>query len=67
MDRGKLTGAARGPKGKVTQQPPDTFIALGAKSSSGRDADSKRNVPLPKHVQTGTSKGKLSYAYSLRT
>lgn len=62
MDRNKPPAGTRGPKGKITQQPPDMFIALGQKSSTSRDADSKRTVPLPKtstgvHLQPGSSKG----------
>lgn len=64
MDRNKSAPGARGPKGKITQQPPDMFIALGQKSSTSRDVDSKRAVPLPKsstgaHLQPGTSKSIL--------
>ncbi|EEZ98703.1 integrator complex subunit 1 [Tribolium castaneum] len=62
MDRNKpgQSQATRGPKAKITQQPPDLFIALGAKQSSPRD-DPKRSVPLPKtstasHLQTSSSK-----------
>lgn len=63
MDRNKSTSSQnqRGPKAKITQQPPDMFIALGAKQSSPRD-DPKRSVPLPKpntstHLQSSSSKG----------
>ena len=54
MDRNKpgQSQGTRGPKAKITQQPPDLFIALGAKQSSPRD-DPKRTVPLPK--TTGSS------------
>lgn len=62
MDRNKSgqSQSTRGPKAKITQQPPDLFIALGAKQSSPRD-DPKRSVPLPKttassHLQASTSK-----------
>ncbi|XP_050499679.1 integrator complex subunit 1 [Diabrotica virgifera virgifera] len=47
MERGKGGPGTRGPKSKITQPLPDSFIALGAKQSSSRD-DSKRTVPLPK-------------------
>ncbi|KAF2879696.1 hypothetical protein ILUMI_26472 [Ignelater luminosus] len=62
MERNKTGSGTRGPKSKVTQQPPDTFIALGAKQSSSRDPDSKRNVssiskPSSSHLQASTSKG----------
>lgn len=62
MDRGKATPGTRGPKAKITQQLPDSFIALGAKQGSPRD-DPKRTVPLPKtsHLATGSSKGIFSY------
>lgn len=57
MDRSKQTPAQRGPKSKITQQPPDLFIALGSKQSSSRD-DSKRSTSLskssPSHISTGT-------------
>ncbi|KAB0795233.1 hypothetical protein PPYR_12072 [Photinus pyralis] len=60
MDRNKGSSSNRGPKGKVTQQPPDTFIALGAKPSSSRDVDSKRSTSLSKpssaHLQSSSSK-----------
>ncbi|KAJ8920096.1 hypothetical protein NQ315_011751 [Exocentrus adspersus] len=60
MDRNKPTSGTRGPKAKITQQLPDSFIALGAKQSTPRD-DPKRAVPLPKssvgsHLAPGTSK-----------
>lgn len=62
MDRGKQIPGARGPKNKVTQQPPDLFIALGSKQSSSRDNDPKRPVPLSKssssHLPATSSKGK---------
>lgn len=61
MERGKSSGGARGPKTKITQQPPDLFIALGSKQSSSRDNDPKRPVPLPKpsssHLPSTSSKG----------
>lgn len=62
MDRNKPASSSRGPKSKITQQPPDLFIALGQKPSSSRDVDPKRPVPLPKatstsHLQPSTSKG----------
>ncbi|XP_057655707.1 integrator complex subunit 1 [Diorhabda carinulata] len=47
MDRIKGGSGTRGPKSKITQQLPDSFIALGAKQSAPRD-DPKRSVPLPK-------------------
>ncbi|CAG9856871.1 unnamed protein product [Phyllotreta striolata] len=47
MERNKSGPGTRGPKSKITQQLPDSFIALGAKQSSPRD-DPKRTVPLPK-------------------
>ncbi|KAI4461611.1 hypothetical protein MML48_5g00012025 [Holotrichia oblita] len=37
MDRGKPLPGTRGPKNKITQQPPDLFIALGSKQTSSRD------------------------------
>jgi hypothetical protein len=62
MDRNKpgQSQGSRGHKAKITQQPPDLFIALGAKQSSPRD-DPKRSVPLPKttvssHLQASSSK-----------
>ncbi|XP_017779364.1 PREDICTED: integrator complex subunit 1 [Nicrophorus vespilloides] len=63
MDRNKPS-QNRGSKGKIAQQPPDMFIALGAKPSASRDADSKRNVVpiLPKssssssHMSSSSSK-----------
>ncbi|KAJ8945121.1 hypothetical protein NQ318_001586 [Aromia moschata] len=60
MDRNKSVPGTRGPKAKITQQLPDSFIALGAKQSSPRD-DPKRAVPLPKstvgsHLTPGSSK-----------
>ncbi|KAF5307904.1 hypothetical protein FQR65_LT06471 [Abscondita terminalis] len=59
MDRNKGSSSSRGSKSKVTQQPPDTFIALGAKPSSSRD-DSKRSTSLSKpstsHLQSSSSK-----------
>lgn len=62
MDRNKpgSSQGARSSKAKITQQPPDLFIALGAKQGTARD-DSKRNVPLPKpsstsHLQASSSK-----------
>lgn len=61
MDRNKPALGTRGPKSKITQQPPDLFIALGAKAGSSRDSDPKRNVPiLPKSTQISSpnSKGK---------
>lgn len=62
MDRGKPIPGARGPKNKITQQPPDLFIALGSKQSSSRD-DPKRPVPLPKpstsHLPSTSSKGNV--------
>ncbi|CAH0555452.1 unnamed protein product [Brassicogethes aeneus] len=58
MDRNKPVPGVRGPKAKVTQQPPNHFIALG-KQSTSRD-DSKRTVPLPttvtSHLSTSSSK-----------
>lgn len=59
MDRNKQIPGTRGPKAKITQQPPDLFIALGAKQSSPRD-DPKRPVPIPKttvssHLQSSSS------------
>lgn len=64
MDRGKATPGTRGPKSKITQQLPDSFIALGAKQGSPRD-DPKRTVPLPKssvtsHLAASSSKGKFA-------
>lgn len=64
MDRGKSTPGTRGPKSKITQQLPDSFIALGAKQGSPRD-DPKRTVPLPKssvtsHLTASSSKGKFT-------
>ncbi|GJQ80377.1 hypothetical protein Trydic_g12240 [Trypoxylus dichotomus] len=60
MDRGKPLPGSRGPKSKITQQPPDLFIALGSKQSSSRD-DPKRPVPLSKpstsHLPPSSSKG----------
>lgn len=60
MDRGKPLPGTRGPKNKITQQPPDLFIALGSKQTSSRD-DPKRPVPLPKsstsHLPSTSSKG----------
>ncbi|XP_030761585.1 integrator complex subunit 1 isoform X2 [Sitophilus oryzae] len=47
MDRGKSLTGTRGPKSKISQQMPDSFIALGAKPGTSRD-DSKRPIPLPK-------------------
>lgn len=63
MERNKAPSGTRGPKAKIAQQLPDSFIALGAKQSSPRD-DPKRAVPLPKstagsHLAPNTSKGKL--------
>ncbi|KAK4876341.1 hypothetical protein RN001_012763 [Aquatica leii] len=59
MDRNKSSSSSRGPKSKVTQQPPDTFIALGAKPSSSRD-DPKRSSSLAKpstsHLQSSSTK-----------
>lgn len=60
MDRNKPLPGSRGPKSKITQQPPDLFFALGQKSSTST-ADSKRTVPLPKpssssHLQPSSSK-----------
>ncbi|KAI4461631.1 hypothetical protein MML48_5g00000815 [Holotrichia oblita] len=59
MDRGKPLPGTRGPKNKITQQPPDLFIALGSKQTSSRD-DPKRPVPLPKsstsHLPSTSSK-----------
>ncbi|KAG5898788.1 hypothetical protein JTB14_010998 [Gonioctena quinquepunctata] len=60
MERTKSGTGTRGPKAKITQQLPDSFIALGAKQSSPRD-DPKRTVPLPKtsvssHISSGSSK-----------
>lgn len=57
MDRAKQSSGSRGPKSKITQQPPELFIALGSKQSSSRD-DSKRNVALPKAPSQSSSKGK---------
>ncbi|KAK9886100.1 hypothetical protein WA026_014889 [Henosepilachna vigintioctopunctata] len=48
MDRSKPIPGTRGPKAKITQQPPDLFIALGAKQSSAPRDDPKRTVPLSK-------------------
>ncbi|KAF5278356.1 hypothetical protein FQA39_LY05845 [Lamprigera yunnana] len=60
MERSKTSSSARGPKSKVTQQPPDTFIALGAKPSTSRDVDSKRSTTLSKpsssHLQPNSGK-----------
>ncbi|XP_066249303.1 integrator complex subunit 1 [Euwallacea similis] len=53
MDRAKSTQGTRGPKAKITQQLPDSFIALGAKPGTSRD-DPKRAIPLPKN-STGPS------------
>lgn len=63
MERNKPPSGTRGPKAKITQQLPDSFIALGAKQSSPRD-DPKRAVPLPKstvgsHLAPSASKGKI--------
>lgn len=62
MERNKpgSSQGVRGSKAKITQQPPDLFIALGAKQTTARD-DAKRNVPLPKpssssHLQASSSK-----------
>ncbi|KAJ8965278.1 hypothetical protein NQ314_004241 [Rhamnusium bicolor] len=60
MERNKSTPGTRGPKAKITQQLPDSYIALGAKQSSPRD-DPKRAVPLPKstvssHLTPSSSK-----------
>ncbi|CAG9768098.1 unnamed protein product [Ceutorhynchus assimilis] len=54
MDRGKSTQGTRGPKSKLTQQLPDSFIALGAKPGTSRD-DPKRTIPLPKSSVGSTS------------
>ncbi|XP_018336442.1 integrator complex subunit 1 isoform X3 [Agrilus planipennis] len=61
MDRNKLVSGSRGPKGKVTQQPPEQFIALGAKPSTSRE-DAKRGISLSKqgsssHISSSSSKG----------
>ncbi|CAH1990514.1 unnamed protein product [Acanthoscelides obtectus] len=61
MDRNKPTSGTRGPKSKITQQLPDSFIALGAKTQTAARDDPKRTVPLPKsavssHSIPGTSK-----------
>lgn len=61
MERNKSGPGTRGPKSKITQQLPDSFIALGAKQSSPRD-DPKRTVPLPKssvssHIAGSSGKG----------
>lgn len=48
MDRSKPITGSRGPKAKITQQPPDMFIALGSKQSSSSREDSKRSVPSSK-------------------
>nr|CAI5827213.1 unnamed protein product [Callosobruchus analis] len=61
MDRNKATSSARGPKSKITQQLPDSFIALGAKTQTAARDDPKRTVPLPKsavslHGIPGSSK-----------
>lgn len=57
MDRNKQPSSSRGPKSKITQQPPDLFIALGSKQSTSRD-DGKRSVSLskssPSHINAGT-------------
>ncbi|KAL3270064.1 hypothetical protein HHI36_009122 [Cryptolaemus montrouzieri] len=62
MDRSKPMPGTRGPKAKITQQPPELFIALGAKQSSTPRDDPKRTVSLPKpstsHIAT-TSGDKL--------
>lgn len=65
MDRGKGTPGTRGPKAKITQQLPDSLIALGAKQGSPRD-DPKRTVPLPKssvasHLAASSSKGNVFF------
>lgn len=60
MDRNKPALGTRGPKSKITQQPPDLFIALGAKAGSSRDSDPKRNVPiLPKSTQISSPNSKV--------
>lgn len=66
MDRNKPLTGSRGPKSKITQQPPDLFIALGQKASTSRDVETKRSVPLTKsssssHLQPGPSKGSCRY------
>ncbi|XP_074031571.1 integrator complex subunit 1 [Leptinotarsa decemlineata] len=60
MERNKSGTGTRGPKAKITQQLPDSFIALGAKQSTPRD-DTKRSGPLPKvsgssHISSSSSK-----------
>lgn len=63
MDRGKPTQSTRGPKAKISQQLPDSFIALGAKPGTSRD-DPKRVIPLPKSSVGSSSSGKLIvYSY----
>ncbi|XP_060529675.1 integrator complex subunit 1 [Cylas formicarius] len=47
MDRGKSASGTRGSKAKISQQLPDSFIALGAKPGTSRD-DPKRPNPLSK-------------------
>ncbi|XP_045473416.1 integrator complex subunit 1 [Harmonia axyridis] len=60
MDRSKPIPGTRGPKAKMTQQPPDMFIALGAKQSSSSRDDSKRPTTLSKpstsHMPSTSSK-----------
>nr|XP_022905448.1 integrator complex subunit 1 [Onthophagus taurus] len=50
--------ASRGPKGKITQQPPDMFIALGSKQSASRDNDPKRTGPSLQKPST-SGKGQI--------
>lgn len=56
MDRGKSASSSRGPKSKITQQPPDLFIALGSKQSTSRE-DSKRSASLSKSSPSHISQG----------
>lgn len=58
MDRGKSIPGTRGPKAKISQQLPDSFIALGAKPGSSRD-DPKRAIPLPKTSVGSASSGEF--------